>query len=291
LIIKKMNNRKILITLIAFSFLFFFSTGNILFAKDEVGVKTCAECHEDLAKSFTANPHNAVDTEKLADSFSCTECHGNLKKHLENGEEGNIFAFKSNDPAPQKNKSCLKCHKDSKSRFTASGHGKASMDCTSCHTIHNKNKNPKQFLLKSSSMGTCFNCHEDVFARFKLNEHHKLKEGILSCNDCHDPHEPATRERLGGFKDQKCFKCHKLKEGPYLYEHAAVQVEGCATCHEVHGSPNRHLLKNQRVADLCYGCHTVRPGWHATFPNAHNTNCATCHSAIHGSNLSSKFTK
>lgn len=291
MIFNKMNNRKILITLVAFSLLLFFSSGVSVYAKDKAGVKTCAECHEDLAKSFTVNPHSSIDTKKMTDKFSCTECHGNVGKHLENGEEGNVFAFKSSDSSISKNKACLSCHKNSKSRFNASNHAKASLDCTSCHTIHNRNKNPKPNLLKGSVLGTCFSCHEDQFAEFKLNEHHRLKEGILSCVDCHDPHEPATRERLGGFKDRTCFKCHKDKEGPFLFEHPAVQVEGCATCHEVHGSPNRHLLKNQRVADLCYSCHTARPGWHATFPDVHNTNCATCHSSIHGSNLSSKFVK
>ncbi len=259
-------------------------------ADEGEGFETCAECHDELAAAFKNSAHAVIDSKGLAGhagaKFSCVSCHGSPAKHLEEAEAGNIFAFKAADTANAKSKMCLACHNDNHGNYFASAHGKASMDCTACHSAHGKTK---KALLKGSSMKICFSCHEDVFAKFRLNERHRLDVGILECSSCHDPHKPAARERLGGFKQQACFKCHTDKQGPYLYEHASVAVEGCTICHDVHGSPNRHMLVNQSVSELCYSCHTVVPGWHSRFTPA--SNCANCHSTIHGSNFSPKFLK
>lgn len=66
-------------------------------------------------------------------------------------------------------------------------------------------------------------------------------------------------------------------------------MEGCSSCHEVHGSPNRHLLTFQNVADQCYSCHTAVPGFHFFFPP--DIQCTNCHSTIHGSNFDPFFLK
>ena len=88
---------------------------------------------------------------------------------------------------------------------------------------------------------------------------------------------------LGGFKQQQCTSCHTDKEGPFVFEHGSQRVEGCVACHDPHGSPNRHLLTFQSVADLCYSCHGVVPGFHTRF--IADSQCTNCHSTIHGSNF------
>lgn len=251
-------------------------------SSQETELKTCAECHEDLVKSFDLKPHSVIDPN------SCTACHGNAEKHLEEAEAGTIFAFKSTDIPHEKSKKCLACHTRTNSRFLASSHGKSSMDCTNCHVMHEEKTRPS--LLKTSTTKTCYMCHEDVFSLFQLNERHRLQEGILSCTTCHNPHQPAIRERLGGFKHESCLGCHKDKGGPYLYEHSSSRIEGCTACHVVHGSPNRHMLTHQSTADLCFSCHTFSPSWHSQF-TSETTNCTVCHSTIHGSNLSKIFLK
>jgi len=252
--------------------------------------QACAECHDDMAASLKMGVHGLIDKKGLAHQanaqFSCESCHGDITKHLEEPEAGNIFAFKTGDKANMKSNRCLICHKDNHADYFASSHGKAALDCSSCHTVHGK---ANKTLLKESRGKVCLSCHEDVQAKFQLNEHHRLPEGSMDCMSCHDPHKPATRERLAGFKQETCYKCHTDKQGPYLYEHASVRVEGCTVCHDVHGSPNRHLLINQSVSELCYSCHNVVPGWHSRFTPA--TNCASCHFSIHGSHLSPKFLK
>ncbi|MGQ9672822.1 MAG: cytochrome c3 family protein [Candidatus Aminicenantales bacterium] len=244
-------------------------------------IETCTVCHEDLSRAYGLTPHAGAQA-------GCTACHGQAEKHIEEGGKGNIFAFQSSDLSSEKSKRCLACHSKDHPRFLAGPHAKASLDCTSCHVVHSAEVSSS--LLRNNDEKNCSLCHGDVFAMFQLNERHRLEEGILSCTTCHDPHEPASRERLGGFKNESCLKCHSDKGGPYLYEHQAQRVEGCTVCHEVHGSPNRHMLKFQNSADLCFSCHAAAPAWHSRF-TSDATNCVTCHTAVHGSNLSRLFLK
>ncbi len=248
-------------------------------ANQDADVETCTACHEDMATTFKANPHSPLK--------SCAACHGDGETHMDEGGGPNIFAFKGEDMASEKSQKCITCHSKSNPRFLASPHGKAAMDCTSCHSIH---ANPKPSLLNAGPTKGCLSCHEDIYSQFQLNERHKLQEGVLGCTSCHDPHEPSPRERLGGFKHMSCLQCHTDKGGPFLFEHEASRVEGCTACHEVHGTPNRHLLTHQSTSDLCFSCHTHAVSWHSRFSST-NTNCAVCHSTIHGSNLSKIFLK
>lgn len=258
----------------------------------EKNTNACTPCHEEVVAAFMKKPHAVIDQKGWMTkdaSSSCTSCHGDAAKHLE--EEGgtdNIFTFSSQDTPIQKIKKCLACHQKDMASFFASPHGKASMDCTECHSIHGKMV--YRPLLKSSPIKSCSKCHGDIFAKFMLNERHHLMEGVLECTSCHNPHKPATRERLAGFKHQACLKCHVDKGGPYLYEHDAGMIEGCSACHDAHGSPNRHMLHQQSTGDLCFSCHVGAPSWHANF-KSFDTNCAICHSAIHGSNLNKLFLK
>jgi DmsE family decaheme c-type cytochrome len=238
----------------------------------------CAECHEDVVKGFQGSLHCTVKTD-------CTACHGDAAKHLASGEAGTIFAYKATDTALQKSKQCLNCHKNTTAHYMSSAHAKAAMDCTQCHSIHKEGHDKP--MMKSK---LCMGCHEDIAAQFKLNERHRLGEGILECTSCHDVHGPAVRERLGGFKQEACLKCHTDKGGPFIYEHEGGKIEGCTACHDVHGSPNRHMLNHQNAAELCFSCHTFAPSWHARFTTG-EANCVTCHSTIHGSNLSNIFLK
>lgn len=237
-------------------------------------IETCAECHEDLAAAFKGGNHFAVKA-------VCTDCHGDAAKHLDEAQAGNIMAFKA-ESALNQTKQCLNCH-TKHGEFVSGPHAKASMACTQCHSIHKES-----YMSHPSKL--CVSCHQDVYSEFQLNERHRLQEGILECTSCHDPHGKVMRVRLGAFKDETCLKCHTDKGGPFAFEHEASLIEGCTVCHETHGSPNRHMLKTQRVGDLCFGCHTAAVSWHSRFAVS-ETNCTNCHSAIHGSNLDHLFLK
>jgi len=251
----------------------------------------CTDCHKEVCTDFKLLRHANIEIgtwtsmAKQAETL-CANCHGDPTKHLEEGGgRGTIFAFKKTDDVQAKAQKCLNCHGETRTRFFSSPHGKAAMDCTNCHSELMKGP-----LEKKDPSQVCISCHEDIAAQFELNERHRLEEGILGCTTCHDQHAPDTKERLGGFKHESCLRCHTDKGGPFLYEHGASRIEGCTACHEVHGTPNKHMMTHQSVSDLCFSCHVAAPAWHSGF-SSEATNCAVCHSTIHGSNLSKIFLK
>lgn len=261
----------------------FFTTAKSADQVPEFGI--CAECHEDVCSDFELVRHAEVATARWTEiahnvESLCANCHGDPTQHLEEGGgPGTIFAFKETDEAQGKAQKCLNCHSGTRARFFASSHGKAAMDCTNCH-----DQLMQSTAVKKSPTKICISCHQDTYAQFQLNERHRLQEGILECTTCHDQHAPSATERLGGFKHQLCLSCHTDKGGPFLYEHGASRIEGCSTCHETHGTPNRHMLTHQSTSDLCFSCHTSAISWHSRFTST-GTNCTVCHSTIHGSNL------
>ena len=89
--------------------------------------------------------------------------------------------------------------------------------------------------------------------------HHRVEEGLINCSDCHNVHGSALPKqvRASATQDAVCFKCHTDKQGPFVYEHAPVKVDGCVSCHSVHGGPNAHMLKLSQVNLLCLQCHTT----------------------------------
>jgi DmsE family decaheme c-type cytochrome len=101
--------------------------------------------------------------------------------------------------------------------------------------------------------------------------------------------------------EEPCLKCHTDKRGPFVYEHAAVRVDGCEVCHNSHGSTNPRLLKRPVAYTLCLECHTgagqfgrqadgitVQVSFH-NMADPKFQNCTSCHVRIHGSNADPNF--
>jgi len=269
---------------------------------EQVSAQTCGDCHDDVVAAFARNPHAALDTEGLAAkagaSFSCAACHGDPTAHLDAGGGADTIRTFGPGVDPRKvEEVCLTCHSTTHPEFAQSPHAKAGISCLDCHSIHNSKVGDEHLLVPpakgTTAPGThevsavCAQCHGDVLAQFQFNEHHRIEEGIVDCTSCHNPHEPQTRTMLGGFKQQACITCHTDKGGPFVFEHGSVMVEGCVACHDPHAGANRHQLKFQRVAELCFSCHTEVPSFHSRFTL--DTQCTSCHSSIHGSNFSPFF--
>ena len=122
----------------------------------------------------------------------------------------------------------------------------------------------------------------------------------MKCSDCHNQHggflSKSLRNSVNG--DSTCVKCHADKQGPFVYEHAPLKIEGCQACHTPHGSTNAKLLTRNTVKFLCLECHSNTPGILDTdgtgigpgTPSFHDinnpryANCTVCHIDIHGSN-------
>jgi DmsE family decaheme c-type cytochrome len=251
--------------------------------EDRVGGDTCEICHDELTSAFKSTVHWKEDPEG-----SCENCHGPGAAHVEEGDPTHIRALDRDGPAKQLNSTCLECHgrDEAHAGFPQGPHALGGITCTACHDPHESVTRP---LLRAATPELCYECHATVRAQFSLNEHHPVNQGGIACQDCHDPHRRPDRSLLGGLKQQRCLRCHTEYRGPWFFEHEAVTVEGCTSCHTPHGSVNRHLLTYQRVGDLCLQCHPEQPFFHDLTDSAGQrttdvNDCTRCHSEIHGSN-------
>lgn len=262
----------------------------------------------------------------------CETCHGPGRAHAdaEQAAAGDpakemagtklIFSFHA---SPKENSErCLTCHitAQQEEMFAHSQHAVAGISCDECHSAHlvkavkDQSKGSLPYaqeaffqvpqlpetvrwlhssLLKESQPNLCFTCHGNIQALFALPVHHRVPEGLIKCTDCHNPHGSINRASLNAPYWETCVKCHVEKRGPYVYEHAAVRVEGCVVCHNPHGNTNRMMLVRREGRQLCLQCHTGfhnQPGVpHGRLGFQTSGECTRCHVAIHGSQLDPDF--
>jgi len=270
-----------------------------------VGSETCKTCHEDMPvkgffKSFEDSPHFAttLDKKKGPEWHGCEACHGPGKEHVDGGgDKTKIFTFKG-ATAQEISARCLDCHQygEEHGNYARSVHLQNGVSCTDCHDPHHA-KQQEGLLKAPTQVALCYTCHLDKKQQFNRPFHHRVNEGLVKCTDCHNPHGgfQARQLRATGSQDLVCFTCHTDKQGPFVFEHAAVKVEGCASCHMPHGSSNPRLLKRAQVNLLCLECHAFSADAGPTaIPTFHNQAqkyqaCTMCHTAIHGSNSNQFF--
>ncbi|MBK9707409.1 MAG: DmsE family decaheme c-type cytochrome [Acidobacteria bacterium] len=299
-------------------------------AEDFVGSQKCADCHTNIAAHYQLTPHAKV---KIGDKqVGCESCHGSAINHValydtaakltKEGKDAEAQAlyndaakvaaasmrsFDSMTPA-ESTKTCLKCHEGSQDRsdvrfnYLRSEHFRHGVSCLDCHSSHSPKR--VEFLLKETEPEGCYKCHADQKISFARPFHHKVPEGGMKCSDCHNQHGGFQQKQIRNWigADMTCTKCHTDKQGPFVYEHAPLKIEGCQACHTPHGATNPKLLKRNEVRFLCLECHSNTPGLPGEEPGSiggqvpHNlassstyNNCVRCHTAIHGSNSHPRF--
>ncbi len=289
-------------------------------ADDYVGSDTCAACHEDQFKKFKSTKHAKLkDVASWKDKKQgCESCHGPGKAHIEDATDlTKIISFK-NKSSKQISDTCLACHSGNEghNNFRRGEHWRNNVGCTDCHSAHGMppetsavgsatlfgksfKGDPPPAMLKSNEQQLCIACHTEVKSHFNKPFKHKVMEGAMKCSDCHNAHGgfESKQAKLGIGADASCVKCHADKQGPFVFEHAPMKVEGCSACHTPHGSANPRLLKRPQVRQLCIECHTGITEQLSDGPTGgpHDQktllqrNCTACHSMIHGSNSSSVF--
>ena len=292
---------------------------------DYVGSETCKACHEQQFNAFDKTKHARLPS--IASwkdkAKGCESCHGPGNKHVEDPTvKGTIISFlrkSSKDIA----ETCLSCHagKESHNNFRRGEHWRNNVGCTDCHSSHGpeqpklkvdsitfigraSSQRPNQAdvgQLKQSEPQLCMSCHNETKSQFSKPFHHKVLEGTMNCSDCHNPHGgfESKQTKLAVGADAACVRCHTNKQGPFVFEHAPLKVEGCSACHTPHGSANPKLLKRSSVRQLCFECHSgisdgdlgiEVPSFHRqTRDGGKYQNCTTCHVAIHGSNAHKAF--
>ncbi|MBI2821581.1 MAG: DmsE family decaheme c-type cytochrome [Acidobacteria bacterium] len=255
-------------------------------APQKVGTETCMACH-DMEPVFSRTAHARQE---------CENCHGPGSAHVEAGGDSSLSLTAR--PARAVISQCLSCHGQNSeiSAFHKSAHGRNNTACVACHQVHPER--PNFGLLRAEQKDLCVTCHPGVRADFRKPFHHPVMEGAIRCSDCHTPHSEDRRplRRLALATDEGCVSCHSDKKGPFVFEHAAVKINGCESCHQPHGSVNTKMLRRTEVQQLCLECHSLTPGVAGGQPPAFHDlrtprfrNCTTCHREIHGSNSSPVF--
>jgi DmsE family decaheme c-type cytochrome len=268
-----------------------------------VGSETCQGCHDDTFSAFQKNPHHQVEADKKRgfEGKACESCHGPGSKHAESMSAADIRNPAKMAPAAA-DKICLTCHLNQPTQVgrISSSHAKNEVACVACHSVH---KNGPEGLVARKIPDVnqlCASCHQDVWASFQRPYGHKLPQGSMSCVDCHNPHgtfEPRSLQTVSA-NEPGCLKCHGDKQGPFVFEHAPVRLEGCMACHQPHGSSNARMLTRPVVRLVCLECHSnfqsvappkgtmgsIAPAIH-DLASPRFQNCTNCHQKVHGSNV------
>jgi predicted CXXCH cytochrome family protein len=297
------------------------------------GDKACADCHSDKMEQFAASPHGRLKQFELGGSIGrCESCHGAGSKHIDEGGDASLINGFKDAEARQSMRACTACHGDNAAmHWKGSEHQMAGVACTSCHTIHQSRRittpmarpleganplrvsrqtaPPPRASLKKAEPDLCYDCHREKRAQMNMTSHHPVREGRMTCSSCHNTHGSPSANLLRNAESEKafCTNCHPGQQGPFVFEHAAVE-EGCNVCHQPHGTVADNLLK-QNEPYVCLQCHeahfhlgregatapvytgtggSTNPNGVAGWRKAFGTKCTQCHTRIHGSDLPSQ---
>jgi len=211
----------------------------------------------------------------------------------------------------ESSKSCLKCHDDSHSKAilvsphavkadkrTPMAEGKHA--CESCHgpsaehtnaTVPKGKKRPPvdvvfkgEFLSSIDKRNeTCNGCHAGGEHINWPGSPHQAND--VACTDCHVGHTAKDPVLSKKTEAEVCFGCHaEQRAESFLASHHPIR-EGkvtCSDCHNTHGSPTDHLLKEFTLNETCYNCHAEQRGPFLWEHEPVREDCSNCHKP-HGS--------
>jgi len=239
-------------------------------------VSDCGSCHADAMQVHLSSKHAS-----LVDD--CGACHSGGEEHLySGGAPGSI----TNPTEEQYQNMCIDCHQSDSDlhNWQTGDHAAAGLNCLDCHQVLERAGRS----VAANEIELCASCHPSAAAEFMLPSHHPIGEDEIACSSCHDVHSGDGLFSARQIQSE-CEACHQQFAGPFAYEHEADRFDGCGACHAGHGSPNRRLLKQTPIRNLCLECHADTPINHNLQGFSVFQNCLDCHTEIHGSHLDRTF--
>jgi predicted CXXCH cytochrome family protein len=214
---------------------------------DFFGNDTCATCHEEIVRNFASNPHVKLAKEHGQAGITCESCHGAGRAHVDGGGDKTKIFNPAKATSKELNARCLSCHQDKREAFEHMGHGRSSVSCLACHSIHASGN--RAHLLKAAQPQVCVNCHVEKAGPF-VYEHKAIStEG---CTSCHAPHGSPNPHMLNrADPNALCLKCHLAAphNAAIMPAHAqAPQRQNCISCHsDIHGSNTSPFFMNSNA--------------------------------------------
>ena len=269
------------------------------------GPEVCKGCHEPAVNFYESSVHGQKGNVRgPANAGQCSTCHGDGTEHVKAGGGRGVGGIKNpggksaSMSADDKNAICMSCHAGGSARmhWDTSTHQARGNSCTSCHTMHQKDK----VLTKVTQPEVCFNCHKQQRVDVNRTFRHPILEGKVACSDCHNAHGSIGRALMKRDSvTDTCYQCHAEKRGPFVHQHDPV-TEDCSICHNPHGTVADSMLK-VRPPFLCHSCHSPHGGLTpqvrgqpgtatGTLTGKHpiiitqGRGCLNCHTQIHGGN-------
>ena len=245
---------------------------NLLIAQPQdsgyVGSEACKDCHEDQFKAFSHTTHSRLSASSSwkGKVTGCESCHGPGKAHLEEGDPKKIISFKTKS-SKETSETCLGCHagKEEHNNFRRGEHWRNDVGCTDCHTSHSATRRaevipgqthfyPKQQdeiaicwprtccaeVSRNSASVVTARQRPSLAGRFITRCWKDRSNAVIVTI-----HTAALNSSRRAFRQARmpgCLKCHADKQGPFVFEHAPLKIEGCSSCHTPHGSANAKLL-------------------------------------------------
>jgi DmsE family decaheme c-type cytochrome len=194
-------------------------------------------------------------------------------------------------------KECAQCHEEKMGQFAKSEHGKladfevmgGTKGCESCHgpaSLHIAGGGDKSKILSYKELvadeasAVCLKCHTGEKHMEWAGAEHALND--VACNDCHKIHQDKglTKASLKKNEPELCYTCHKEQQAQASFPSHHPVKEGkmtCSSCHEPHGSAMKNLKTEERVADLCFNCHSRYQGPFVYEHAPVQEDCTICH--------------
>lgn len=232
----------------------------------------CLTCHtQGLNVPEKGSRHAALD-------LGCDSCHVTHQTGPEPTMQNQFHLAKA---APAL---CLDCHDAKDASLQKAHHNQpfATANCISCHDPHQSNapklmakflhppfaekscemchadaKDGKVVLTQTDTKALCVTCHDEQAKKIDTAKVPHPGAQASECLDCHNPHASPQPGLPKTDAVNICLGCHTdvADAGKKQVHHQPAFSQGCATCHDGHGSDNDHLLRAASPNKLCLECH------------------------------------